>query len=96
MQKKKKKLNELSIEELKKIEPKLTTEVLKVFNVKNSVNSKKSYGGTSFDNIKKMIMKYKKDKMIKKIILISIFCILLFLVEKKEIQNIKLKKIISL
>ena len=45
---------------LKKIEPKLTIEVLKIFNVKNSVNSKKSYGGTSFDNIKKMIMKYKK------------------------------------
>ena len=59
-ERKKKKLNELSIEELKKIEPKLTTEVLKIFNVKNSVNSKKSYGGTSFDNIKKMIMKYKK------------------------------------
>ena len=59
-EKKKKKLDELSIEELKKIEPKLTIEVLKIFNVKNSVNSKKSYGGTSFDNIKKMIMKYKK------------------------------------
>ena len=59
-EKKKKKLNELNIEELKKIEPKLTTEVLKIFNVKNSINSKKSYGGTSFDNIKKMIMKYKK------------------------------------
>ncbi len=55
-----KKLNELSIEELKKIEPKLTIEVLKIFNLKNSVNSKKSYGGTSFDNIKKMILKYKK------------------------------------
>ena len=60
-EKKKKKLNELSIEELKKIEPRLTTEVLKIFNVKNSVNSKKSYGGTSFDNIKKMIMKYKRS-----------------------------------
>ena len=59
-EKKKKKLDELSIEEIKKIEPKLTIEVLKIFNVKNSVNSKKSYGGTSFDNIKKMIMKYKK------------------------------------
>ena len=58
-ERKKKKLNELSINELKKIEPKLTTEVLKVFDIKNSVNSKKSYGGTSFDNIKKMIMKYK-------------------------------------
>jgi len=59
-EKKKKKLNELSIDELKKIEPKLTIEVIKVFDLKNSVNSKKSYGGTSFDNIKKMIMKYKK------------------------------------
>jgi argininosuccinate lyase len=59
-EKKKKKLNELNIDELKKIEPRLTIEVLKIFNVKNSVNSKKSYGGTSFDNIKKMIMKYKK------------------------------------
>jgi len=60
-EKKKKKLNELSINELKKIEPKLTIEVIKVFDLKNSVNSKKSYGGTSFDNIKKMIMKYKKN-----------------------------------
>jgi len=59
-EKKNKKLNELSLDELKKIEPKLTLEVLKIFNVKNSVNSKKSYGGTSFDNIKKMIIKYKK------------------------------------
>jgi argininosuccinate lyase len=59
-EKKKKRLDELSIEELKKIEPKLTNDVLKVFDLKNSVNSKKSYGGTSFDNIKKMIIKYKK------------------------------------
>ena len=61
-EKKKKKLNELSLEELKKIEPKLNDDVLKVFDLKNSINSKKSYGGTSFDNIKKMIMKYKKQK----------------------------------
>ena len=60
-EKKKKKLRELKIEELKKIEPKLTNDVLKVFDLKNSINSKKSYGGTSFENIKKMIMKYKKD-----------------------------------
>ncbi|MDA8537370.1 argininosuccinate lyase [Candidatus Pelagibacter bacterium] len=59
-EKKKKKLNELSIKELQNIEPKLTIEVLKIFDLKNSVNSKKSYGGTSFDNIKKMIVKYKK------------------------------------
>ena len=29
--------------------------------LKNAVNSKKSYGGTSFENIKKMIKKYKKE-----------------------------------
>ena len=61
-EKKRKKLDELSLEELKRIEPKLNSDVLKVFDLKNSVNSKKSYGGTAFDNIKKMIMKYKKQK----------------------------------
>ena len=60
-EKNKKKLNELKLEELKKIESKLTNDVLKVFDLKNSINSKKSYGGTSFENIKKMIMKYKKN-----------------------------------
>ena len=60
--KKNKKLSDLKIEELKKIEPKLKDDVLKVFDIKNSVNSKKSYGGTSFANIKKMISKYKKNK----------------------------------
>ena len=61
-EKKRKKLSELKIEDFKKIEPKLTNDVLKVFDLKNSINSKKSYGGTSFENIKKMIMKYKKNK----------------------------------
>ncbi len=60
-EKRKKKLSELSLTDLKKIEPKLTNDVLKVFDLKNSINSKKTYGGTSFDNIKKMIMKYKKQ-----------------------------------
>ena len=60
-EKKKKKLYQLNINELKKIEPILTSDVLKVFNLKYSVNSKKSYGGTSFANIKKMITKYKKN-----------------------------------
>ena len=59
-EKKKIKLKELKIEDLKKIEPRLSSEVLKVFDLKSSINSKKSYGGTSFENIKKMIMKYKK------------------------------------
>ena len=60
-EKKKKNLNELTIDEFKKIDPRISSDVLKVFDLKNSVNSKKSYGGTSFDNIKKMIMKYKKQ-----------------------------------
>ena len=55
-----KNLNELSLDELRKIEPKLSSSVLKVFDLNNSVNSKKSFGGTSFENIKRMIMKYKK------------------------------------
>ena len=58
-EKKKKNLNELTLDEFKKIVPKLTNEVLKVFDLRNSINAKKSYGGTSFGNIKKMIMKYK-------------------------------------
>ena len=58
-EKNKKRLSELSHEELKKIGPNIKEDVIKVFNLKNSVNSKKSYGGTSFENIKKMIKKYK-------------------------------------
>ena len=61
-EKKKKGLNELTLEDLKMIEPKLTEDVLKVFDLKNSIKSKTSYGGTSFVNIKKMIMNYKKQK----------------------------------
>jgi len=60
-EKRKKKLNELNIDELNKIEPKLSKDVLKVFDLKYSVKSKKSFGGTSFDNIKKMITKYKRS-----------------------------------
>tara|TARA_Y100001970_G_scaffold281979_1_gene393867 strand:- start:1443 stop:2822 length:1380 start_codon:yes stop_codon:yes gene_type:complete len=59
-EKNKKKLSDLSIMELKKIEPNIKDDVIKVFDLKNSINSKKSYGGTSFENIKKMIRKYKK------------------------------------
>ena len=54
------KLNELSLKDLQKIEPSLKSNVLNIFDLKNSINSKKSFGGTSFNNIKKMIVKYKK------------------------------------
>ena len=60
-EKQNKQLKDLEIEELKKIEPNLNQDIFNVFNLKNSINSKKSYGGTSFDNIKKMIKKYKKQ-----------------------------------
>ena len=59
-EKKKIKLSELNLKELKKIEPSLKSDVFKIFDLKNSVNSKKSFGGTSFNNIKKMIVKYNK------------------------------------
>jgi len=55
------KLYELSLKELKKIEPELNEDILKVFDLENSIKSKKSYGGTSFENVKKMIKKYKKE-----------------------------------
>ncbi len=60
-EKNKKKLSELSLAQINAIEPKLTKDVLKIFNLKYSVNSKKSYGGTSLENIKKMIRSYKKN-----------------------------------
>jgi argininosuccinate lyase len=60
-EKNKKTLNNLSLDELKKIYKDLDTDVLKIFDVKNSMNSKKSHGGTSAFNVKKMIKKYKKE-----------------------------------
>ena len=60
-EKSKKKLSELSLEEVKKIYKDLDKNVLRVFNVKNSMNAKKSYGGTSETNVKLMIKKYKKE-----------------------------------
>ena len=54
-------LHELTLKELKKIEPNLDDNVLKIFDLRNSVKSKKSYGGTSFENIIKMIKKYKRE-----------------------------------
>ncbi len=57
--KNKKGLSDLSIEELKKIDPNIKEDILKVFDLKSSIKSKKSYGGTSFENIKKMIKKYR-------------------------------------
>ena len=55
-----KSLDQLTLNEIKSIDKKLNEDVLKLFNLENSIKQKKSYGGTSFENIKKMIKKYKK------------------------------------
>ena len=60
-EKNKKRFDELNIKDIKKIEPRLKDEILDLINLKNSIKSKKSYGGTAFENIKKMIKKYKKE-----------------------------------
>ena len=54
-------LDQISLNELKKFHKNLDKDVLKVFDVKKSMNSKKSYGGTSTNNIKNMIKKYKRE-----------------------------------
>ena len=60
-EKNKKKLNQLNFNEVKKMKSDLDKNVMKVFNVRNSVNLKTSYGGTSTKNIKKMISKLKRE-----------------------------------
>ena len=60
-EKKKKKLNELSFDEVKKVKKNLNKNVMRVFDVTNSVNLKTSYGGTATKNIKKMIFKLKRE-----------------------------------
>ncbi len=60
-EKNKKNLDELTFNEIKKFYKNLNNNVLKIFKVKNSMNSKNSYGGTSERNIKNMIRKYKKE-----------------------------------
>ena len=60
-EKKKKKLNQLSFNEVKKMKNDLNRNVMRIFDVRNSVNLKSSYGGTSTKNIKKMIFKLKRE-----------------------------------
>ena len=60
-EKNKKTLDQLSLVELKKFYKNLNHSALKVFNVRESMNSKNSFGGTSEKNIKSMIKKYKKE-----------------------------------
>ena len=52
---------DLTLEQLKSVDKRLNNEILNITKLKTSVNSKKSYGGTSFENINKMINKLKKE-----------------------------------
>tara|TARA_B100000963_G_C22607089_1_gene663082 strand:- start:794 stop:2182 length:1389 start_codon:yes stop_codon:yes gene_type:complete len=54
-------LDQLKLKDLKKFYKDINNNVLKIFDVKNSMNSKTSYGGTSEKNIKSMLRKYKKE-----------------------------------
>ena len=54
-------LDQINYNDLKKIYKDLDKDVLKIFKVKHSMNSKSSYGGTSPKSIKNMIKKYKKE-----------------------------------
>ncbi len=61
LRKKNKLLIDLSFQEIMKIYKNIDKKVLKIFDVNNSMNSKKSYGGTSTANVKMMIRKCKKE-----------------------------------
>ena len=54
-------LNELKLEHIKKVYNNFDSNVLNVLKVENSVNSKKSFGGTSKQNVIKMINKTLKE-----------------------------------
>ena len=57
-EKKKKRLDQLSLVELNKFIKNIEINIDKIFDVENSMNSKNSYGGTATKNVKKMIKKY--------------------------------------
>ncbi len=54
-------LDKLNLKELKRFYKNLDSKTLKIFDVRRSMNSKNSYGGTSEKNIKSMIKKYKME-----------------------------------
>ena len=60
-EKKKVRLDELSLKEINKFLKGVKVENIKIFDVLSSMNSKTSYGGTATKNIKNMIRKYRKE-----------------------------------
>ncbi len=57
---KKKKLSDLSLQDLKRIEPKITKDIFNFLSIERSVSNKKSYGGTSSSEVKEAIKRAKK------------------------------------
>ena len=60
-ERKKLRLDQLSINEINKFVKKIKKNIPKIFDVVNSMNLKTSYGGTASKNVKKMITKYKNE-----------------------------------
>ena len=60
-EKKKVRLDELSLKEINKFLKGVKVDNIKIFDVLSSMNSKTSYGGTATKNIKNMIRKHRKE-----------------------------------
>ncbi|MDP6440694.1 MAG: hypothetical protein QGF61_03195 [Pelagibacteraceae bacterium] len=60
-EKKRVRLDQLSLNKINKFIKKFRMDSTKIFDVVNSMNSKISFGGTAPKNIKKMITKYKGE-----------------------------------
>jgi argininosuccinate lyase len=54
-------LNDLKISEYQLFDKRISKSLYSFLNTKNSVNNKKSFGGTSFSEVKKMIALAKKE-----------------------------------
>ncbi len=60
-EKQNKRLDELNFKSIKKIDKTIKKDVMKIFDIKYSVNQKISYGGTGIKNVYKMIKNLKKE-----------------------------------
>ena len=54
-------LADLSLPEMQEIEPKIKENIFEFLTVENSVNSRKSYGGTAFSEIEKRLKEFKEE-----------------------------------
>ena len=61
LKKRKLRLDQLSKNEINKFVKEIDINIPKIFDVLNSMNAKTSFGGTSAKNVKRMILKYKKE-----------------------------------